>query len=1067
MVVPAELVPAEPPAPSTAGATEPQPQSPTLAPPSAPGQQHLPIPLPGLRRPPRQPPRFQASASGASPSATQPHSHAAAAAASAVAAAAAITAPTTPVEAAHSTSRPRKRGAAPIAKAPKPAKVAKRRVPLTDAQRRTVCEIARDDPSLSHDRVARAFFEASGIGVERSTVTKVLGRASELLDRPLRTPNAKRRQASRYPEIEAATYEFLRSRSFCKLGRDFLSDSAVVGFARVVAGILGINEFKASKTWLPALKRRHRLGKVKEVGDDDGESGKDKPKEIVTLGKLGKAVENPADVYDVWVTSEVSEQVATLQEFSRLEDVYNLHATTLYYDATPCDVDWDAEASCADLQSPVRAAKGTESPASGSAEARRGGAGPSSSVAPSAPAILASGAEGRRGSAGPCLSVAVSIPATTAGGAETGQGSAGPRLSAAASIGNAGSSLSVTPSTPAAAIGGAQTRQGNTRPSLSVAPSLTATAADGIAAGRGSAGPSLSEAPSIFATTAAGAEARQGSVGLSFGVAPSLTAPAARAASQNLTDASRQMAASGSSLVGQSAIARRSLNPGVGSIAEEEGERDMMLCSSEERQEALYLSSSGFLVDDVRSESAPSGQFGSGGANVGRTSDFAGVGKSGQPLALLQEAITIDNSTNGSADIEVGEISASRKGAGSPLAAVISATRNGSQRLALEPNRERRTSPSTRKSVTALLCASGAGTHHVTPWVIGSKRISGPRDDPLRPFPGLAVCYKATGNGWLTAAILVEWLKWFDRSQSHSVLLVTSLLTTNDIACLSLKWVTVLPVAMWVPRSPSSLFTERAETPMDMVLMKLFRARYRAASLERVLAYMRNGVCLPEMSLRQACEMVSTSWQGVKAGMIKTSFRSSSIVSERFRVRNRSSCSSRKMLEKVAEEIALESKISEFYHLLDGYMFAKQVGLVGKRGSSKLDIERLITLENEACILNPYASYAELLASVVEPKDDGEETCTGLRQVEYPKLDDLRARGDVMGIEDCEIRTRKDALLCMEKLIAFCRLPENNMLNTEETNYNASSLVMALKKAQSQPSDQTDSALGEEAEWNV
>jgi Tc5 transposase DNA-binding domain len=191
----------------------------------------------------------------------------------------------------------------------------KRRVALSDKHKVRLCQIAEDRPDLTQADIARRLFDETGLKVERSTVSRALIRSTFWLRCQLRNPSAKRHGRSRFPVVENALFELIRTASVRRSTRATLTDARLCDFAKHAAQEAGLSDFKASMSWLNAFKRRCLL-------------------------RPDRPSTEPVVAYDIWPHELLASQTETLSNCDRLEDVYNLHATGLYYDTGPEDVDW-------------------------------------------------------------------------------------------------------------------------------------------------------------------------------------------------------------------------------------------------------------------------------------------------------------------------------------------------------------------------------------------------------------------------------------------------------------------------------------------------------------------------------------------------------------------------------------------------------------------------------------------------------------------------------------------------------------------------------------------------------
>lgn len=312
---------------------------------------------------------------------------------------------------------------------------------------------------------------------------------------------------------------------------------------------------------------------------------------------------------------------------------------------------------------------------------------------------------------------------------------------------------------------------------------------------------------------------------------------------------------------------------------------------------------------------------------------------------------------------------------------------------------------------------------------------------------------------------------WLDSKLDRSVLLVSSLFTQSDLDAVSLQWITVLPVPPWTGASrrqggrchigeqPSGVYT-----PMDDTLMEWFRVRYRQSYVERMLRRIQKGRYLVPVSLRDATEMIQAAWRSLRPSMVKQAFRASEVCPPALLQRSRSASSSSRA-DQQEQSIRLmhkdlEEALYEYAASVRTYMFAESLGLNGPNVPPVWGINpgRYVRLRCERPVLAESASDPEIVASVMGPLcTDGE---TGSGSFERPpdsgnggSTANTRSRSDCQGgttrIEDLEVKSRRDMLLVLEKLMAFVR--SDSDLHNEEFVYLVSALVLKLERIEEAP----------------
>jgi DDE superfamily endonuclease len=342
-----------------------------------------------------------------------------------------------------------------------------------------------------------------------------------------------------------------------------------------------------------------------------------------------------------------------------------------------------------------------------------------------------------------------------------------------------------------------------------------------------------------------------------------------------------------------------------------------------------------------------------------------------------------------------------------------------------------------------------------------------------RPFPGIPVHYRSNGQGWLTASILRDWLVWFDSTLDRAVLLVSSLFTKTDLDMVTLHWVTVVPVSAWT--RGSSTRNDRSPdthcgvcTPMDSVLLDIFRGRYRQATLARAIGHMSNGKYIGPWTMRSVAEVVLSSWHGINASVVKHAFRVSPICPPVLAARARHLTARSDVQDTTLQKlkIDLERSIGEYARLARGYMFARDIGWNPANIPPEwAQAEQYITIDSEREVLHAGATDAELLMSVSPSSDENSETGTG----EFLPLDNVRTDDNnqaSVGTSDRnatgagepstrrlrvdfglqrELNSREEAKQSLEMLLRFFR--KDSELHTEEVIYNSSALLVAITNA--------------------
>lgn len=150
-----------------------------------------------------------------------------------------------------------------------------KRTAWTLAQKREVCEYARDNPGKSHSDIARDLSSRWGVPthapLSRPVVAKTLRDRDAwlVLDNKAR-PEIKRRRAPAYEEMERALDEWYAAT------RPYPSDARVMERALEIASEVGGEtgeKFRASRSWLARWKARRAAREPRESPCDDRAKG--------------------------------------------------------------------------------------------------------------------------------------------------------------------------------------------------------------------------------------------------------------------------------------------------------------------------------------------------------------------------------------------------------------------------------------------------------------------------------------------------------------------------------------------------------------------------------------------------------------------------------------------------------------------------------------------------------------------------------------------------------------------------------------------------------------------------
>jgi hypothetical protein len=188
--------------------------------------------------------------------------------------------------------------------------MSRKRVQLSDLDRKKICQLAVEHKSLSQDKLTALLqTQLNKPELARSTVTGVLKERTKWLGLSDEAAGSKvRHRSAQWENLERALMQWfgqLRSRNAV------LTDKLLLEKAKRLATLLDIADFKGSDGWLSKFKKRHHI----QLHQPHGESG-------------------AADMAGVSLAQTAVGKLI-LELNYKLEDVYNFDETGLYYRARP------------------------------------------------------------------------------------------------------------------------------------------------------------------------------------------------------------------------------------------------------------------------------------------------------------------------------------------------------------------------------------------------------------------------------------------------------------------------------------------------------------------------------------------------------------------------------------------------------------------------------------------------------------------------------------------------------------------------------------------------------------
>lgn len=188
--------------------------------------------------------------------------------------------------------------------------MSRKRVQLSDLDRKQICQLAAENLSLSQDKLTALLqVQLNKPDLARSTVTGILKDRTKWLAISNEAAGSKvRHRGAQWDNLEQALMQWfaqLRSRNAV------LTDRLLLEKAKALAVLLGIADFRGSDGWLAKFKKRHHIS----LQQPHGESG-------------------AADMSGVSLARTAVGKLI-LELGYKLEDVYNFDETGLYYRARP------------------------------------------------------------------------------------------------------------------------------------------------------------------------------------------------------------------------------------------------------------------------------------------------------------------------------------------------------------------------------------------------------------------------------------------------------------------------------------------------------------------------------------------------------------------------------------------------------------------------------------------------------------------------------------------------------------------------------------------------------------
>ena len=172
---------------------------------------------------------------------------------------------------------------------------------------------------------------------------------------------------------------------------------------------------------------------------------------------------------------------------------------------------------------------------------------------------------------------------------------------------------------------------------------------------------------------------------------------------------------------------------------------------------------------------------------------------------------------------------------------------------------------SSKKRITALVCANMDGSDKLLPVIIGKSM----KPRCFKGVKSLPLPYKANKKSWMTGELFKAWLSEFDdrmRRQRRNILLFLDNCSAHTKAVAHLKLHNIR--VEWLVANSSAV-----TQPMDQGVIRSFKASYRKMLLQKVLTELEAGKPVPTTTLKDAIFMLHSAWQAVTPATIAHCFR--------------------------------------------------------------------------------------------------------------------------------------------------------------------------------------------------
>lgn len=178
-----------------------------------------------------------------------------------------------------------------------------------------------------------------------------------------------------------------------------------------------------------------------------------------------------------------------------------------------------------------------------------------------------------------------------------------------------------------------------------------------------------------------------------------------------------------------------------------------------------------------------------------------------------------------------------------------------------------------KERLSILFCANSDGSEKLKPLVIGKSK--NPRC--FKQAGHLPVDYDANANAWMTMEIFEKWLVGFDKSMRKKKRNIILFLDNASSHKFDVR-LTNIRLEFLPPNTTSKI------QPMDMGVIRTFKAYYRARMMQKVLAILSQdpnataSITAKKLSILDALYLIASSWNSMRDEVIQNCFRKAGFI---------------------------------------------------------------------------------------------------------------------------------------------------------------------------------------------